>query len=235
MAVITISRETGSEGAKIARSLASHTGYHFVSWEQLGKVLRDFGLLDADEVYDAPASFFSRFLHRREEVTDMLNRAVRALARHGDVVILGRGGYAVLQDLADVVNVRIQAPLPIRARRVLERGEVPSGTQADAYVKERDERRAAFIEFSYRVRWDSTQLFDLVVDTGKISPELAVAIIAEASQAAMHPGPDARLAGALEVDPVVRDAISEMLGCKTIHAPSGEAAGQEDARPPLLM
>ena len=40
------------------------------------------------------------------------------MARHGNVVILGRSGYAILAGLADVLHVRLQAPLEDRIELV---------------------------------------------------------------------------------------------------------------------
>ena len=151
MGVVTISREAGSGGAEIAQNLAGILGYHLVTWDRLAAMLRDFGMMDAVEVYDAPASFFARFVNGRAEVTEMLNRLMRGVARHGNVVIMGRGGYAALQGFADILHVRIQAPLQVRVLRVVERGEVDDRQEAEAWVKERDKRRAAFVEFSYRL------------------------------------------------------------------------------------
>jgi cytidylate kinase len=231
MAVITISREAGSGGAEIAQNLAGMLGYHLVSWDRLAAMLRDFGMIDAIEIYDAPATFFARFLNGRTEVTGMLNRLLRGVARHGNVVIMGRGGFAALQGFADILHVRIQAPLQVRAMRVVRRGEVDDRHDAEAWVKERDKRRAAFVEFSYRMPWDSTRFFDLVVDTGKIQPRHAVPIIAQASRAARSADVGTPMAGDIEEDPAVRDVIVSALGCGADHAKLG--ALQPEATAPI--
>ena len=44
----------------------------------------------------------------------MLNETMEALAHRGDMLILGRGGYAALSKYADVFSVRLQAPFSVR-------------------------------------------------------------------------------------------------------------------------
>ena len=56
---------------------------------------------------------------RREDVVHMLNRVVRAVAQHGNVVILGRSGFEVLTGYVDIVHVRLQAPQHVRINRVM--------------------------------------------------------------------------------------------------------------------
>ncbi len=87
-------------------------------------------------------------------------------------------------------------------------------------ARQRDKRRAAFVELSYRIPWDSTRFFDLVVDTGKVQPGQAVPIIAQVSRVARgEGGVGGKLAG--DDDPVVRDAIADALGCRAEHIERG--------------
>jgi cytidylate kinase len=159
----------------------------------------------------------------------MLNRLLRGVARHGNVVILGRGGFAALQGYADVLHVRVQAPLRVRAMRVLERGEIDDGHDAEAWVRERDKRRAAFVESSYGIPWDSTRFFDLVIDTGKIQPRHASLIIAQASRAARSAREGTPFTGAIGEDPPVRDTIATTLGCGVEHTQLGGLQAESPA------
>lgn len=229
MATITISRESGSGGGDIARLLAKALGYHLVDRKLIRSLLEQYGVLEFDDVYDAAPGFKARFVDRRGEVTEMMNRVLLAVARHGDSVILGRGGYAALRGLGDVLSVRVQAPLAVRARRLVARGEARTLDEAQDQASDRDKRRAAFVEFSYGGRWDAASDFDLVLDTGKMPPELAVALVARASQGA-RPEEGAGLTSSLEVDPVMADAVAEALGCRNPHARfAGEAVPQAPA------
>ena len=49
-------------------------------------------MIDAIQIYEAPASFLPRFLNGRAELAGMLSRVLWAVARHGNSVTLERGG-----------------------------------------------------------------------------------------------------------------------------------------------
>lgn len=225
MATITVSRECGSGGGLVARRLAQALGYHLVEKEFMRSLLSQYGLVQFEEVYDARPGIIARFAALRPEVTRMLNQVVAAVARHGDTVIVGRGASCVLRGFADVLNVRVQAPFPIRVRRVAEQRGLSELRDAEAFVVEQDRRRAAFIEFSYGVDWENVHAFDLVVDTGKLPIELAASLLLEATRAVRQAGPGARLAiRELQDDPVLAETVADALRCRTRHAQGAEAS-----------
>ncbi len=167
MTVITISREYGSEGETIAENIAQALGYHLVDKEFIVKVLDQYGLVGYDREYETRLGFWEKYSRQRDTMVNMLNQVVRAVAKHGNVVILGRSGYAILADFTDVLHVRLQAPLTVRVARVMAQQKIPP-EQAEAVVKENDAVRLAFVEEFYRVPWGAVQSFDLVINTGKI-------------------------------------------------------------------
>jgi cytidylate kinase len=222
MSVITISMKVGSEGSHIAEKVAQTLGYHFADKRTIGKVLSQYGLVEFDEEYDSAPGFWARFNAQREErrklMVDMLNRVILALAHHGDMVILGRGGFAVLGGFADVLKVRIQAPLPIRIKRVMEQQNITEPERAEAFVTENDRVRIAFVESWYGVRWDTASPFDLVIDTGKVPPELATTWLVEANRVAKErKGGDERTTGTIQVDPILASAVSDEFKCHVAH------------------
>jgi cytidylate kinase len=221
MPVITISREYGSEGESIAERVAQALGYHLVDKEFIGALLRQYGLVEFDWEYDTVPGFWARFDaergKRRTVMVDMLNRVVRAVAHHGDMVILGRSGFAALGGFADVLHVRLKAPFSIRVARVMAHQQITT-EQAEAAVKEGDRVRAAFVEEFYGVPWGSTQAFDLVIDTSTISPDLVVTWVADAAKAiAARPATGLPSTSAIEVDPTLAAGVSRQLRCERDH------------------
>jgi cytidylate kinase len=174
MTVITISREFGSQGRTIAEQVAERLGYHLVDQTKIGKVLIQYGFVEFQYEYDSVPGFWARFDERRSEMMGMLDRVIRAVARYGNVVILGRGSYAVLEGYADVLNVRVQAPLEVRAAQVMAQQNLDSLEKAAAIVRENDNMRATFIDSFYKIPWNEVEAFDLVINTDKIEPEIAV-------------------------------------------------------------
>ena len=85
-------------------------------------------------------------------------------------------------------------------------------------MKENDKVHVAFTEEYYRVPWDAIRAFDLVVNTNKVSPDLAVTWVVDAVKAMRG----ARNAGVptldlLVIDPILKKAVSDALKCQTTH------------------
>lgn len=222
MAVITISRELGSEGGLIAETVARALGYHLADKNTLEKVLNEYGLMEFERMYDNIPGFWDRFdahrMERRAVLIDMLNKAIRALAHHGNMVIVGRGGFAVLAGLADVLHVRIQAPLSLRIKRAIEDPLIAEPSRAELLAKENDRIQKAFVESVYGAQWDSVKGFDLVIDTGKIQPDRAAAWIVEAVKQLKVPDESGvRTAARLEVDRILAATVKEFFSCEKAH------------------
>ncbi|MBN1120647.1 MAG: cytidylate kinase-like family protein [Anaerolineae bacterium] len=212
MTTVNISRQVGSEGVAIGKTVANALGYHFVDRNTIARVLSEYGMVDFKKVYESTEGFWDRFSPRRADIVNMLNRAIRAIARTDDVVIVGRGSYIVLEGLADVLNVRIQAPLGVRVQRVMAREGLDDLLAAAEMVKERDRARTEFVEFTYEVKWDDASRFDLVIDTSKVAPDTAAGWIIETTKAlAAKDHGDQPVTRSIEIDSVLADFVGEKV------------------------
>ncbi len=211
MTTVTISREFGSEGAKIAKQVAEILGYSLVDKRILEGVFRRYGLTKFGDLYESTPSFWDLANANNLLIVSMLNETMEALAHRGRMVILGRGGFASLNEYADVLNVRIQAPFPVRVGRVMARENISDRRQAEERVRKDDKARQKFIKLFYNKEWDVETYFNLVVDTSTVSMEMAVEWIIEAARALEQKqfAKDVLTAQKAEVDPVLLDAIEE--------------------------
>jgi cytidylate kinase len=222
MSVITISRELGSQGRQIAENTAQALGYHFMDKSAIGEVMEEYGLVEFHDEYEIAPSFWDIFdahrMERRSDMVNMLNKVILALAQHGNIVILGRAGFAVLRDYADVLNVRIQAPQEQRIAFLMANEKIADLEQAQTYIKDNDQNRTDFIESFYGVQWDQASAFDLVVDTSKISPEMVTNfLIAAARKLEQKQESSIKVAANIPVDPVVYSSICKALKCSAVH------------------
>jgi cytidylate kinase len=221
MSVITISREYGSEGDTIARQVAQTLNYHFVDQKSIGTILGQYGYVEFDKEYATLPTFWERFDAQREKqrevMVTMLNQVIQAVAHHGDVVILGRSGFEVLGGFADVLHVRLQASYPIRVGRVMVQQNI-TFEEAEVMVKNTDKVRQAFVEEFYKVPWSAIHAFDLVINTGKIFPHLATSWVIDAAKTFVNNMEiDKPTTASIEVDRILADAVSGVLGCKESH------------------
>jgi len=221
MAVITVSRDYGSDGDIIAQQVAQTLGYHLVDLKFIGTIIGQYGYVEFDKEYRNLPTFWERFdaerLQHRDTMVNMLNQVIQAVAQHGNVVILGRSGFEVLRGYADVFHVRVQAPFAVRVGRVMEKQNI-TFEEAEAIVKSKDKVRLAFVEEFYKVPWGSIQAFDLIVNTGKISPDLATTWVLDGVKAFMTGRETEQPTTAeIEVDRILAQSVIEVLECKESH------------------
>lgn len=212
MAVITISRQLGSNGAYIAQQIADALGYRFVDKQTFEDVLEQYGLIQLNDLYRSAPGFWARFDDTNLQLIFMLNKIILAFAHFDNTVILGRGGFAVLLGYADVLNVRIQAPLAVRAQRVLEREHLADMQSVEELILVNDKARSTFLQAFYNVEWDAAPAFNLILDTSVVSSEQAVSWIVDAARS-MRPSvlgaaPTTRQ---IVVDAILSEAINSVL------------------------
>ncbi len=213
MGVITISRQIGSEGTVIAKRVAEQLGLSFIDKEDIEKVMHAYGFSAFEEVYNTRPGFWERFNLQRSVTIDFLLTVMRAFAKVGNVVLLGRGGFGLFQGYTDILNVRLKAPLSVR----LERKQKEYGTtdiEARKALIEQELIRTSFVQTDLQYNQNDAALFDLVLDTSIVPPETASLWICDAYRQLMKkPRIDAKHTRAdLVVDDVLLKLVGTMLG-----------------------
>jgi len=216
MSVVTISNEFGSLGSIIAENTAKELGYHLTDKSTVEAMFKEFGMPSLQEEYESIPGFWDRFAvekkNRRQNLLSMLDHSLCAMARFGDVVIVGRGGFAVLAGLADVLNVRIQAPAQLRMHRLVDSPAIGDPDMAERAIRNNDQLKKTFVKSVYGREWDSASAYDLVIDTGKIAPDLATDMIVKATKALNVTGKDGeRTTADLHEDKMLIAAVDEAL------------------------
>lgn len=212
MATITISRLLGSEGAAIAEKVAQKLSYTLVTKQTLEKILEQYGLVHLDSFYKAPPRLWSRLDYDTKHLVSMLNKIMLCIAKRGDAVILGRGGYASLKNLSGAVHVRVQAPLPTRVRRIVKREGSDDIRFMEKLVKDNDKARTMFVNGFYDAEFSKTDHFHLVIDTDLVPVDTATEWIAMAARMAEDSPPAGTyLTKDIEEDPVLQETIDKVL------------------------
>ncbi|MHA6512835.1 cytidylate kinase-like family protein [Tessaracoccus sp. Z1128] len=230
MAVVTVSRQLGSQGGRIAQELALQLGYDFVDKSTINKVIRQYGLTRLDAIYDHKPKIWELFNDDSATTIQMMNETIAAVAARGNVVILGRGGFRVLQGMADVVNVFVKAPEALRAERVAKRNGI-NVTEAAALIKADDEIRSRFIRLFYTADWADESNFDLVIDTETTSDRVAIAEITAAVAALPAPTVGERTAASISADPVLAKTVATVMARKSPKSGSPAPLSQETPAP----
>jgi cytidylate kinase len=107
---------------------------------------------------------------------------IRELAARGEVVILGRGSQMLLTDMPRALHVLCVAPRKLRASRLAERDELGI-EEAMRRTAESDRARCAFYKKFWHVEVEDPKLYDLTIDTARLSYEVATQVIVAAARA----------------------------------------------------
>jgi cytidylate kinase len=213
MAVVTISSEPGSGGREIAQLVAPALSYVLVDKRTTDDILRQYGLTKFEDLYSTAPSFLDLLNADNLLLVSMANEILEAVASRDKAVILGRTGFAVLGAYANVLHVRITAPLAERAQRVMIREGLADLQTAEDRVKEDDDIHRTYVQRFYDKHWDDPSSYNLSLDTGSLSIDVAAQQVVAATRALEQKGAAAGAAttSQIQVDPVLADAISKVM------------------------
>jgi cytidylate kinase len=110
-----------------------------------------------------------------------LTAIIEGVAARGNVVILGRGGQAILRHEPEAVHVYVVAS---RQERIdaLTRRENMNAQDAERRIRQSDQNRQAFHRRFFKVEVENPCLYDLMIHAGRVSPAAAVGLIALAAK-----------------------------------------------------
>lgn len=113
------------------------------------------------------------------QYVELVKRSILAAYESGEMVIVGRGGQAVLQDKPNVLHVRVIAPTGTRIAR-LQRLNGLTAEEAHQQINRQDRATSEYLGRFFGIRWDDSTLYHLVINTGKFGTEGAVQLIVDA-------------------------------------------------------
>ncbi len=186
MRIITVEREYGSGGARIAEKLARRLGWKLWDTELTQEIARRAHINPEaaarhDERVD-PLLYrlfkvFARGSHERalpigegqsfdtDSMVRLLGSVIEEVAASGNSVIVGRGSPYILRNRADVFHIFIFAPLEEKIRRVRTLGK--SDAEARELVETIDKERGQFIKRYFGADWPCRQLYDLMINSDR--------------------------------------------------------------------
>jgi cytidylate kinase len=118
----------------------------------------------------------------RRAVLEITQHVIREAARAGNVIIVGRGGAYILRDFEGALHVFLRAAESVRIKAVMARLNL-SEEEARRRLKQTDENWTAYIKQVYGHERNLPSHYDLVLDTGRLGYEGAVATIVTALRA----------------------------------------------------
>ncbi len=184
---VTISRESGAGGGQIGRLVSEKLGWDLLDKNLVDRVADRFKLPRAmleivdetrgDWVCDILGPWLDPASVTHEKYVVHLSAVIITAARHGNVVVVGRGAQFLLprrQGLA----VRVVAPEKYRVEQVMELHGVDA-SEAQRFIRDSDRQRREFVRDFFHHDANDPHLYDMVINVERAGPVAAAdAIIA---------------------------------------------------------
>jgi cytidylate kinase len=183
MYFITISEMLGTDGEKIARQVSNEMHYAFYGEEELHKAAEELGFLsDVMEMDEKGPAFFKRFFSEKPKIyLDRLQSVVYEVAKKGDAVFVGRGSQLLLHSFDCAFHVLVTGSMDRRVQRVMEEKQL-GRELAEKMIQRSDHDKRGFIRFAFDEDWLNPRLYDLILNTDKLSDESAAKMITDGAR-----------------------------------------------------
>lgn len=167
-AILTITREYQNGCNEIGRAVAEQLGYDFVDRHCMGNHLlaagEKWGKL-AQELEEERPSLWEIYDQEYRGFIALIESTIYDYASKGRAVILGRGSAFLLQDIPQVLKVRLYASLEVRIERVMESDKVDRDT-AERIIEKIDKSRSGYVQAIYGKDLKDSEHYDLIYNTG---------------------------------------------------------------------
>ena len=183
MYFITISEMMGTNGEKIARQVAEGLGYTFYGEGELMKSAAESGFLnDFKKLDEKGPALLERILSERPKISlDRLQSVIYQVAKNGNAVFSGRGSQLLLKSFDCALHVLVTGSKGKRIERVTDEKMVGKEL-AEKMIERSDHDKRSFLRFAFDEDWLNSHLYDIVLNTDKLSVDSAAKMIVDAAQ-----------------------------------------------------
>ncbi len=181
MSVVAVSETIGSLGNEIGHRVAQARGYEFADREIIAKAAERFheGIGELTHVTEEKPTLWERFTDTQHRYMTYVEAIVYEMAARDDVVLIGRAATILLRGITPAVRVRISAPEDVRAARIHQEQGLTQDAALD-WVRQSDHERASRVKFLYHVDWDDPLLYDLVLNSERLTAARGARLVDEA-------------------------------------------------------
>ncbi|MBN1984914.1 MAG: cytidylate kinase-like family protein [Prolixibacteraceae bacterium] len=191
--VITISREVGCNGLKLANLMAEkfnrekmETDWKVLSKEifyksakeldlepeRVRKMLKQTDRYTFDEILKA---FQYKQFKSERKITKTVYDVVRSFSIDGFCIIVGRAGHIIAGDIKNALHLRLVAPFDYRVKVIMENNKL-SREEATVFIQHVEKERIAFRKAILQGR-KVDDFFDLTINRASFSDEKVVDIV----------------------------------------------------------
>jgi len=183
MAIITISHAAFTGGTSIAEKVAAQLQSRCVNREVLIEASERYGIPEAKfaEILETEGHWWERWLESVRLYRITLQAAMCEVAQGGNIVYHGRAGQELFPGITHVLKVLTVAAMDFRIEQVKARRGMDV-ERARQFLKELDRVRGRRLRSLFNIDWQDPVGYDLVINTTRVTPEMAVHLITEAAR-----------------------------------------------------
>ncbi len=190
--VIAICREYCSGGKEIGKKVANELGYTFLDKQLITEAAKKSGYDESvfekvDEVatnsllyslvlgtYGANAA---GAMPDNDKLFGLQAEIIRDTAKEKNCVVIGRCADYVLREEPHLIKIFLRADMDFRVERFRSLYTTPEGKKPEDIINKTDKKRASYYKFYTGSLWKDMNNYDLVINTGKVGVDNAVATI----------------------------------------------------------
>jgi cytidylate kinase len=187
VSVIAMTQEMASLGKDVALGVAEKLGLQLVRHEVGDMVAGRMQVKKAliRRIREGKASRVEKWSADEKTISIFTAEEVFDLAVKGNVLIRGWGATLLLRSVPHIPCIRVCAPLEVRVKRLMERLETDDEELARHEIEVDDAARAARMGEHFNVTWGDPTLYDLTLNTERVS---IPACVDEVVKLAQSPG-----------------------------------------------
>lgn len=159
--IISVSREHGTNGKEIARTVAKNLGLTFYDKEEIKNYALKNNMIDSTSEDD----LYKFYLSLDAEKENLIKQAeiIRKIAKKDNCVIVGRSSDYILKDNENLVKVFLYAPIDYRISTV-ERIYKDTYKEAKNHVLASDKARKTYYELTTNQTWGQKENYDICIN-----------------------------------------------------------------------
>jgi len=171
MTVIALTQEMGSLAKDVAEKLAADLGLQVMRHEVVDHVSSRMHVPTSliNRLREGKAGAIERLRADRASLAVYVTEELLEVAERGNVVVRGWGATAVLRPVPHVVCVRITRPFEKRVAWLQEQLGSGEASDAEEEIRRSDRAHAARMHAQFGVTWGDPLLYDLVLNTDRVS------------------------------------------------------------------
>ena len=176
MPVIALTQGMGSLAQDIAEQLAAELNLSTLQHEVAGRVAEKMHVSRSliNRLRGGKAGTLERLRADRRAMALYSAEEVLEAAAKGDVVIRGWGATQLLRPVPHIPCIRIMRPFAQRVQWLMEAIDTDDRGVAEAEIRRSDESNASRMQDQFGVQWNEPVLFDMVLNTDRLTVDSCV-------------------------------------------------------------